>query len=262
MRIWKTLPFGASFFLVTVLMVAPVSASTCTGTLSGAVSCTGALNSPEDVFLYSFGVGAGGANVTIQTFGFGGGTNAAGQHITAGGFDPLIALFSGASTSATLLYDGSNPVFSDDNTTQFYPGCPPAGVVTIGSLAGQCGDDILNGISLGAGMYTLLLADANFVPLAVNPGPAGPYDLTDTSSNAYLSSTGNGAYNDLSSGVFQTCATFTDCNTDNGNFAVDIDGLPRVVTPEPSSLVVLCAGVIWVAGRRRRSERAKSSFQP
>src|SRR5579864_9448686 len=96
-----------------VLLLAPVAlggtVSTCMN-LSAAISCTGTLGTPEEVFLQSFTLAAG-ATITVQTYGFGGGTNAAGSSISPGGFDSLVALFSGASTSATILSDGGgNPV--------------------------------------------------------------------------------------------------------------------------------------------------------
>jgi hypothetical protein len=72
--------------------------------------------------------------------------------------------------------------------------------------------------------------------------------LTDTTSNNYGSSTGNGAYTDLTSGVFQTCVTLTDCNTDTANFAVDILQ-SSTVTPEPGSLGLLGAALTVVLGR-------------
>jgi hypothetical protein len=54
----------------------------------------GKLGTPEDFFLEPFTVSGGWAStITIQRFGFGGGTNAAGTAIPAGGFDSLVALF-------------------------------------------------------------------------------------------------------------------------------------------------------------------------
>jgi hypothetical protein len=219
--------------------------STCS-TFTGAISCTGAADTPEDVFLESFTLSAG-ATVTVQTFGFGGGVNAAGTTIPAGGFDSLVALFSGTPTAATILTDGfANPIASADNLSLYSPGCPPAGLVTVGTVAGVCGDNTLIA-TLAAGTYTLLLSDASFVPIPVNPGGSSPFDLTDNSSNNYGSSTGNGAYNDLTGGVFQTCASFTDCNTDTGSFAVDITGLnggpPATTTPEPGTLALAVAAL-------------------
>jgi len=215
-------------------------------------SYTGTLTTPTDVFAQSFTLPAP-SLVTIQTYGFGGGTNAAGTVIAPGGFDPLIALFSGMATSATILTDGGgNPITSADNLSLFTPGCPPAGLVTVGTVTGVCGDDTLTA-SLAAGTYTLLLTDANFVPIPVNPGSSSPFDLTDTTSNNYGSSTGNGAYSDLTGGVFQTCATDVDCNTDNGNFAVDITD--ALVTPEPTSAMLLGSAIAGLAYMRRRRLR-------
>jgi len=225
--------------------------STCTP-LGAVTSCTGTLGTPEDVFTETFTPTA--ASVTIQTFGFGGGTNAAGQLIPSGGFDSLVALFSGPATSATVLTDGiGNPIASADNLTLFSPGCPPAGTVLLDATP-TCGDNTLVAAVTPGDTYTLLLTDANFVPLAVNPQVPGAFDLTDTTSSNYGGT--NGAYNDLSGGVFQTCGLST-CLTDTGNFAVDITAGSAVSTPEPGTLVLLATGLLSLAGfRRRRSQRA------
>jgi hypothetical protein len=239
--------------VVTGISLAPAYADveTCL-TLPRAISCTGTLSTPEDVFLETFTL-AGSSTITVQTYGFGGGINAAGTAISPGGFDPLIALFSGLATNASILTDGGgNPIASADTLFGlFSPGCPPAGTVTVGTVTGNCGDNRLT-VGLAAGAYTLLLSDANFLPLAVDPGILSPFDLTDTASNNYDSATGNGAYTDLTGGAFQTCVTLTDCNTDTGNFAVDIlaSGAPPIPTPEPASILLLCSVLAGLIGRR------------
>ena len=213
------------------------------------ISDTGTFASPESAFEQTFTLSSA-STVQVQTWGFGGGTNAAGNLISAGGFDSLVALFSGPATNATILTDGGGNPFADaQNLLNPYSGalsgCPPAGVVTVGTVAGVCGDNTLKA-SLTAGTYTLLLTDANFIPLAVNPGSLSPFDLTDTTSGAY----GNppyGAYNDLSSGAFQTCASSSDCNTDNGNFAVDIvdqSGATLSPAPEPGTFLLYASGLV------------------
>jgi hypothetical protein len=154
-----------------------------------------------------------------------------------------------------LLDGGGNPIASADGLTPFSPGCPPAGTVKVGTVSGNCGDDRLSA-TLAAGTYTILLSDANFVPLAVDPQIPGAFDLTDTTSANYGSPSNSGAYTDLSGGAFQTCVTLTDCNSDNGNFAVDVtEEAPPTPVPEPRSLVMLAAALGVLAGVRLSANR-------
>ena len=239
---------GTIVCFTALLIVQPATASTisvCGTTTSGAISCTGALDTPEDIFEIGFTVPAGGPlSITIQTFGFGGGTNAAGTAILPGGFDSLVALFSGP--PETILTDSAgNPVASAANLFPLFSGgCPPAGTVTVGTVGNVCADNTLTA-SLLPGTYTLLLTDANYVPFAVNPGPPLSTLLSD-------------GFADLSGAVFQTCVTSTDCNTDTGNFAVDIVGLPATPVPELGTYAMLLAGLglLGFAARRRKLKAA------
>ena len=151
--------FVAAFFFVKAAHAATLS--NCTTVATG-ISCTGSLDTPEDVFLETFTL-SGSSSIVVQTYGFGGSltTNAAGVPISAGGFDSLVALFSGPATNATILTDGGgNPIASADNLSPgFSPGCPPAGEVSIGGGSPVCGDNALTA-SLGPGLYTLVLTDA------------------------------------------------------------------------------------------------------
>jgi len=222
------------------VQTARADSSSCT-TTGNTISCTGNLSAPENVFTDTFT--ALGSSVTVQTFGFGGGTNAAGQAIPAGGFDSLVALFAGTGPTATILVDGSlNPVASADNLTLFSPGCPPAGTVLMG-VTNVCGDNALVATLTPGLTYTLLLTDANFVPFAVNPGPPTSVNLSD-------------GFGDLTGGVFQTCnfdAKGQTCITPTGNFAVDIS---PAATPEPATLLLLGSGLFGLGWRvRRRAPR-------
>jgi hypothetical protein len=73
------------------------------------ISDTGTFATPESAFTQTFTLSST-STIEVQTWGFGGGTSAAGP-IPAGGFDSLVALFSGSATNASILTDGSgNPI--------------------------------------------------------------------------------------------------------------------------------------------------------
>jgi hypothetical protein len=210
------------------------------------LSYVGVLSAPEDVFETTFTL-TGADTLTIQTWGFGGGTNAAGQLIPAGGFDALIALFSGSGPTAGILTDGlGNPLADADslvNPPWSYVGnCPTAGTVPIGT-DNDCGDDYLQ-VALMGGTYTLVLTDANDIPNAV-------YD------NGTLSE----GFTDLTSGVFQTCdASNNTCIATNGNYAVDVvsTAADLTIAPEPGSLSLLGIGLAVLAGWKQFNKRRAS----
>jgi hypothetical protein len=199
-------------------------------------SYTGTLATPESVFETTFTLSAP-VTVTFQTWGFGGGTNAAAQVIPAGGFDPLIALFAGPVATATIYTDASgNPLADADNLFNapwsYVGNCPPAGTVAIG-VNQDCGDDFMQELLL-AGTYTLVLSDANYIPNAL-------FD------NGTLSE----GFADLTAGVFQTCDPVANaCITPNGNYAVDVvsNGPDLTPTPEPSTLFLLGVAMTALAG--------------
>jgi PEP-CTERM motif-containing protein len=204
------------------------------------VSLTGNLPSASTDFQYVFTLTTS-SSVTVKTWGFGGGVNAAGNTIAAGGFDPLVALFSGSGNSASIVLDAfGNEAAGADNLAGGLlgvPNCPPAGTVSIGGTS-VCGDIKFTIAGLAAGTYTLLLTDANYVPYAVNPGPP-------------LASTIGDGFADLTGGVFQTCTDETHCITPDSHYAVDISA-PGLITPEPGTLVLLGTGVIACLRKLKR----------
>jgi len=214
--------------------LAPVAAS------GSALSFTGTLATPVSVFETTFSLTSA-STVTFQTWGFGGGTNAAGQVIPAGGFDPLISLFFGPSATPTMYVDGSSNALADAdnllNAPWSYVGnCPAAGTVAIGS-DNDCGDDFMQAL-LAAGTYTFVLTDANYIPNAV-------YD------NGALSE----GFTDLTAGVFQTCDPVSNaCITPNGNYAVDIT-LTTAFAPEPGALSLVAVGLAVFVGLKQVRKR-------
>ncbi len=210
--------------------------------LADTTSYTGTLASSTDSYALDFTVtGLGTETVTVQTFGFGGGTNAAGTSIAAGGFDPFIGLFAGTGAGASLLTDAlGNPYGTSDLLSNFasFTGCPPAGTQNVGGTV--CGDITMT-LALAAGDYTLLLSDGGYIPNAI-------FD------NGTL---GEG-FSDFTGGAFQTCNTdptgVTTCVNDTANWAFDLTTKPNVVsTSEPGSLALLVTGIAAFAVRRRRA---------
>ncbi|MEO8125650.1 MAG: DVUA0089 family protein [Bryobacteraceae bacterium] len=221
--------FAACLSVVVCAVCARADISHCVVVASGATSCTGALDDPTHFFETMFTVsGQAGINIiTIQTYGFGGGTNANGDTIAGGGFDPLIAVFSAAPESI-LVDGGGNSLASLPGSAQFFPGCGPAGTRAIATDT-VCGDSTLT-VSLAPGSYSLVLSDAAYIPFAVSPGPPISSALSD-------------GFADLTGGVFRTCSTTGACISDTGSFAVDIVGLPVMPVPEPSSLALVGAAL-------------------
>jgi hypothetical protein len=202
-------------------------------------SYTGSLASPEDSSVQITVTLASGGILGLQTFGFGGGTNAASAVIPAGGFDPFVGVFSGTGDSAVFI-DGTS-----DALTNYTAGCPPAETVDIGGQV--CGDVSLTE-TLAAGTYTVLLTDGLYIPNA-----------------AFGSGTTLGdGFTDFSPGFFQTCNTTdsgTKCITPTANWALDIttpDSTPPV--PEPAGLWVFGIPLIaWGASIQRRLVPSRSA---
>jgi hypothetical protein len=209
--------------------VIALGAATCVCGSAETISNTGTLMSPEDTVLINVTLVANGS-VTLQTYGFGGGTNAGGDVIPSGGFDPFVGLFSGTGSGAVFI-DGTSDIL-----TNYSPGCPPAGTITIGSIPGQCGDVNLQFTGLAAGAYTVLLSDAEYLPYAV-------FEDSGVLGDGFV---------DLTAGVFQTCDDASDCNTDTANWALDITTSSESTAPSPvpesPSVELAGLGVILVAG--------------
>jgi hypothetical protein len=208
------------------------------GASASTMSFVGTFSDPTEVFTTTFSL-SGTSDVFIQTWGFGGGTNGNGVVVPSGGFDPLIALFSGTGASATILTDINGPIFSADLFAGYEGSCPPGHTDTIAGTP-LCGDATLHFSGLPAGTYTLLLTVATYIPFAVfdasNPLGAGFVDLTG--------------------GAFQTCVTDPSfaCADRTGDYAVDLT-ISATPVPEPVTVILLAGGFAALAHRRHRRSR-------
>jgi len=172
--------------------------------------------------------------VSLQTWSFGGtngGLDAAGNPVAPGGFDPLVAFWSGTGPSATLI-DGSADVLGNYVS---YQGCPPAGTVAF-SNGDVCGDLTMQ-FTLTAGAYTITLSDAAYQPCALV---------------SFGCATLGDGFNDLTAGAFQTCnvvGASQACITPNQNWLFDLNG-PAAPVPEPATVLLFASGVGFCCRRR------------
>ncbi len=126
-------------------LAAVVLAAGSASALAANLSFSGNLAGDNDVQLFSFTLAAD-SDVTLRTWSYAGGTNAAGSLIGAGGFDPIVSLFSGTGGTAVLI--GAN----DDGVG-----------VDVDPTTGFAFDSLLEVSSLPSGTYTVALTQfANF----------------------------------------------------------------------------------------------------
>jgi hypothetical protein len=192
------------------------------------ISFQGTFTEDDQVQLFSFSI-ASSATVTLRTYGYAGGINAQGHTIAAGGFDPILSLF----TSTTMLKAANN----DGTCGQ------------VGTGPGGCLDSFLQ-ISLAAGAYTLALTENDNIALGPN------------FSNGF-SQAGQGNFTGpefgCSNGIF--CDSAGD--NENGNWEVDLLNVTSASvgtgTPEPGTLWLLSGAFVAALGgaflRRRRIVR-------
>jgi len=190
--------------------------------MGGMSSYTGTFSSDDQVETFDFTL-ASDSTVTFQSYGYGGGTNAAGTVISAGGFDSYLTWYGP---------DGNTMIGADDDS------CGSATPDVDGCL-----DAYFSG-PLSAGSYTLALTEYYNLPNG---------DLSDG-----FSQQGTGDFTATGS-----CPEFCDFEGTQrtGNWAVDIlTEDSSSATPEPSSYALTGCGLalLALAGRRSTPSRTNS----
>jgi hypothetical protein len=195
-------------------------------------SFTGNFTQDDNVQLFTFAVGAP-STVTLRTLSYAGGTNAAGQAIARGGFDPILALFD--STGARINQN-------DDGDSSEVP---------VDSVTGQYYDTYLQSM-LNPGTYTVsVMQYDNFA----GDNLSDPFDRAGEGNftAGFGCQDNQPAFNDVS-GV-------AGCGRDS-HWAFDILGVESAAqgVPEPTSWALMIAG-FGLAGFALRSRRITTTTQ-
>ncbi len=186
-------------------------------------SLRGTFNRDDNIQLFGFILSSAGTG-TNRSFGYEGGTNAAGAVVPRGGFDTTVALFN-LSTGALLG-------FNDDGSV------PP---LTIDPVTGFAGDSLLT-LSLAAGNYRVALTEFDNVP--------------NGNFSAGFFEQGAGNFTPGLTGCPATafCAVSLSApgySLRTGNWALDVLGV-TALTPEPGSFVLLAFGLAGLGFVRKR----------
>ncbi len=187
-------------------------------------SFTGTFTSDSDQREFFFTLAAPGT-VTVRTYSYAGGVNAAGATIPAGGFDPTLTLFDSTGLTLAVNQDGGCALVAPDPLT----------------AASPCWDAFISA-TLPAGTYRVILTQSINLPAGPNLTDSFIYNPTNLFGNSNLS--GNtpappfGGQANFAGGFVNFLGTQR-----TAAFALDIAGAPAVVVPAITSSASLPAGI-------------------
>ena len=195
---------------------------------SASFSFTGTFQQDATVRLFGFTLAAPGT-ATLETWSYGGGKDAAGATIPAGGFSTVLSVFTSSGSLINYQVNG---------------GCPPQ---NIDSSTGLCGDTVLTEPGLAAGSYIVAVTEDFNIPNGITLS-AGFFEdgQGNFSGPAFCGSPGS--FKDFN------------CNQRTANFELDILGVTAAAPlPEPASVMLFGAGTLALATYLRRKRKTSNA---
>lgn len=182
-------------------------------------SFNGTFTQDDNVQLFNFTVGAT-SDVTLRTWSYAGGVDAAGQNVPEGGFDPILAVFDGTGALINQNDDGGSNVPAD-------------------SITGAHFDTFLHIGTLTPGNYTASVME--YDNFAVGPNLSDGFTRQGQGNFTSTFGFGPGPFWDVTG------------HERTANWEFDILGV-NSATPEPTSLSLLGVASLALLARRRRSQ--------
>lgn len=217
-------------------------------------SFSGTFHSDTDVQFFTFTLNADTPNVTLMTWSYGGGTDAAGNVIPAGGFDLVMSLFDSTGQAMNPGFTGDASCTSPQNTDPSTGICGDIFYPTTRSFPGGIWSQGTYTVAITENPNSAVgnLSDGFFDTAVLGYGPNTNFTCQDGANNGFQGDPPTFPVTD------PFCSEFASVER-TGNWELDILGVDSAqmqsATPEPATFTLAALGLLGLAcllARRKR----------